>query len=510
MKKLLLSTLMLGTFSFTMSAQTAGSAEAPLSVSEFLEQGIPDEAVADTYVEGYIVGYVDGAKIAEGAHFDLSAITASNNTNLLLAGSSSETNVSMCIPVQLPAGTIRDALNLAANPENLGHGVVLCGSHEKFFGVNGLKAVKSYSWVGEAPEKPEIVPPTEAETGTKEKPLTVTEYLALGTPLSPVSGTWLTGYIVGSVTDKSLDSAELGASANSSVSNILVAATTTPSSIADCIPVQLPQGDIRDVLNLKDNPDNVGKTVVLCGTRENYFSVLGMKSPTEYTLDGEVVTPTLPEGVFYKGLTSNADGWTLNDGTLPEGLNYVWSWDNIYGLKAQAYVSGKRYATDIYAVSPVIDLSNAKTAQLSCSQAINYASTGVDGFTFNVREENGEWSALTMSEMPAGNNWTFVESTADLNAWVGKKIQIGLRYTSTTEVAATWEIKNLIVEGEANGDGVAEVVAEIGVYALNGNIVAPEGARVFNLQGIETGTQSLPAGIYVVVVANKAVKVLVK
>ncbi|MDE6559119.1 MAG: choice-of-anchor J domain-containing protein, partial [Muribaculaceae bacterium] len=414
-----------------------------------------------------------------------------------------------CIPVKLVPGEIRNTLNLAAHPENFHHEIILCGSHEKFFGTNGLKAVTSYQWVGEAPEAPVVTPPTEAEVGSKTNPLTVTQYLALGIPASPVANTWLTGYIVGSVTDKSLDTAEMGASSASSATNILIAATANPASVSECIPVQLPQGDVRAALNLKDNAGNVGKTVVLCGTRDAYFGVLGMKSVTEYTLDGSTVTPVLPDGTFYKGLSSNADDWTLDEGTFDKALTYVWSWDNKYSyLKASAFVK-QCFAADVYAISPVIDLTNAKTANLKLSQAVNKGN-GVEGLSIDVREGNGAWQTLTVEGWPAGDSWTFVESSANLDAYAGKKIQIGFHYTSTSSVSSNWEIKDLTVAGESTADGVETIAADAAVYAVNGNIVAPAGARVFNLQGVETGTQSLPAGIYVVVVADKAVKVLVK
>lgn len=48
------------------------------------------------------------------------------------------------------------------------------------------------------------------------------------------------------------------------------------------------------------------------------------------------------------------------------------------------------------------------------------------------------------------------------------------------------------------------------VKAGHGYIEAPEGARVFNAAGVETGTRDLAAGIYIVRTADRAVKVVVK
>lgn len=511
MKKLLLSTIALGLMTLTAGAQATGSLDAPLTVDEILAQGAPDAAVPNTYVKGYIVGYVDGQTLSKGAKFDLSSGTISE-TNLLLASSSSEDNYEMCIPVQLPSGNVRKALNLSAHPENIYHEVIICGSHEKYFGVNGMKSITSYEWVGEAPVPDPSTKPGVDVTGTKESPITVTKFIELGSTPS-VDGTWVTGFIVGSVKTNgmSMKDAEFGVSADSSVSNILIAATANPASAEECIPVQLPKGDIRTALNLLDNPGNLGKTLVICGTREAYFSVPGLKSPTEFTLDGQgVVTPepVIPEGQFYKGLTSNADDWTLNVGTIPEGLNYVWAWDNAYGLKGSAYYNNTRFETSVWAISPVINLTNATEATLTFSQTANYLNGNTALIVTAIREENGEWNPIEVAPQPAGNNWTFVDSSASLNNYCGKKIQIGFNYNSTLTDAPTWEIKNLAVNGQT-ALGVEAVAAEA-VYALNGNIIAPEGARAFNLSGVETGLYNLPAGIYVVVVADKAVKVLVK
>ncbi|MCM1029148.1 MAG: DUF6359 domain-containing protein [Pseudoflavonifractor sp.] len=97
----------------------------------------------DVYVSGYIVGSVDGQSIQSGAHFSTEAASA---TNILLASSASETDIDKCIPVQLPSGVVRSALNLAANPANLGKKVTLKGNIEKYFGVAGLKSTSTYKF----------------------------------------------------------------------------------------------------------------------------------------------------------------------------------------------------------------------------------------------------------------------------------------------------------------------------------------------------------------------------
>jgi M6 family metalloprotease-like protein len=59
--------------------------------------------------------------------------------------------------------------------------------------------------------------------------------------------------------------------------------------------------------------------------------------------------------------------------------------------------------------------------------------------------------------------------------------------------------------------GVAEIVADDAeIYGAEGRVVAPVAAKVYNLSGMETTKENLPAGIYLVRYANKTVKVVVK
>lgn len=54
--------------------------------------------------------------------------------------------------------------------------------------------------------------------------------------------------------------------------------------------------------------------------------------------------PEMPVGatVYEKALTDNIEGWTLQQGELPEGLTAVWSQDTRFGLKATAHTGSKK------------------------------------------------------------------------------------------------------------------------------------------------------------------------
>ena len=114
----------------------AGSYSNPYTVSSAVAAG----SGTSVYVKAYIVGYVSGQVLAEGAHFTADGCDV--KTNLLIADSPSETNVNNCMPVQLPSGAVRTGLNLQDNPGNLGKQVLLNGNIEKYFGATGVKTVK--------------------------------------------------------------------------------------------------------------------------------------------------------------------------------------------------------------------------------------------------------------------------------------------------------------------------------------------------------------------------------
>lgn len=113
---------------------SSSTKEAPLTVAQ------AQSGSGNNYVKGYIVGYVDGASLAEGSVF---GIPSSAQTEVLIADSPDETDPANVLPVQLPVGDVRTALELSANPGNLKKEVLLYGSLETYFGTTGMK---STSW----------------------------------------------------------------------------------------------------------------------------------------------------------------------------------------------------------------------------------------------------------------------------------------------------------------------------------------------------------------------------
>lgn len=113
---------------------SSSTKEAPLTVAQ------AQSGSGNNYVKGYIVGYVDGAKLVDDSKFE---VPSSAQTEVLIADSPDETDPANVLPVQLPVGDVRTALELSANPSNLKKEVLLYGSLETYFGTIGMK---STSW----------------------------------------------------------------------------------------------------------------------------------------------------------------------------------------------------------------------------------------------------------------------------------------------------------------------------------------------------------------------------
>ncbi len=99
------------------------------------------------WVEGYIVGNVDGEGLSLSTESKFTA-PFTIKTNILIAASAGETDYTKCVPVQLPAGAVREGLNVVDNESNLGKKVKLYGSLEAYFGAPGLRSSSYYELEG--------------------------------------------------------------------------------------------------------------------------------------------------------------------------------------------------------------------------------------------------------------------------------------------------------------------------------------------------------------------------
>ena len=178
---------------------------------------------------------------------------------------------------------------------------------------------------------------------------------------------------------------------------------------------------------------------------------------------GETPNPDEDITLYSETFGTNQGAFTIDDKVLPEGITFIWSFASGYGMKATAYVNKKNYASESWLVSPKFDCTNATALTLSFSEAANKfkSAENVSAYTSVKVKEVGTdtWTDLTLSARASGTSWDFTDGiTADLSAYVGKKMQIAFVYTSTAEMAGTWEVKNFELKGKGEVTTESEVV----------------------------------------------------
>ena len=241
-----------------------------------------------------------------------------------------------------------------------------------------------------------------------------------------------------------------------------------------------------------------GSTVITAAVAATDTYLAGSAS---YTLT--VTDPNAPEVLF---------SWTVGGEKVfsfeqqVESDKFVWQYNNEYGLKGSAYISGAAVALDEVAVSPVIDLTDKTDVTLDFKNVFQYYKIGgsnidVDDFPGKyaflvVREDNTtEWTRFAEPTAPTAFSWDFFDNeTVSLDAYKGKKIQFGFEYVSTEECAGTWEIKDIVVKGKTES-GVANIELD--------ETAAPV---YYNLQGVRVANPG--KGLYIVVKGNKSSKVI--
>ena len=178
---------------------------------------------------------------------------------------------------------------------------------------------------------------------------------------------------------------------------------------------------------------------------------------------GETPDPDENVTLYSETFGTNQGAFTIDNKVLPEGTTYVWAFASGYGMKATAYINKTNCASESWLVSPKFDCTKATALTLSFSEAANFfkSAENVSAYTSVKVKEVGTdtWTDLTLSARASGTAWTFTDGiTADLSAYVGKKMQIAFVYTSSAELAGTWEVKNFELKGKGEVTTESEVV----------------------------------------------------
>ncbi len=281
-----------------------GTAEKPLTVAEALAY-IDANLEADKQSP---VGYVKG-KIAAISEIDTGQY---GNATYTISDDGSENNT-----LQIYRGYgLGGAKFTNANDIKVGDNVIVSGKLVNYKGntkqfAQGSKIMQLNDKKAEGGDTPS----GEGEgKGTADSPYNVTAAIAAGS----ATGVYVKAYIVGNVTGQALAEGAHFDATGDTQTNILIAASADETDINKCMPVQLPAGDIRTGLNLKDNPGNYKKEVTLYGNIEKYFGVTGIKTVTFAILNGTEIGKNpagggggdTPSGDA-KGSGTQADPWNV-------------------------------------------------------------------------------------------------------------------------------------------------------------------------------------------------------
>lgn len=405
----------------TPEATTSGTEADPYTVTDARIVGTG----TNVFVKGYIVGYIPtGEKSLNSAVFGVIGENVSTS-NVLIAASANESDVNKCMPIQL--SNVRDAVNLSANPDNLGKEVTLCGNILTYFGAIGLKECV-WAKIGdkEVGTKPGGTTPDTPSTGkgSASEPYTIAEAITAikaGAPSYEV-------YVKGTISKVTYYNATY-----KSLSYNLVDAGST-----DVLEVYSGKGlngaDFTSKEDLK-----AGQIVVVKGVIKAYTKADGTvvneidKSSTLISVEGEgTVTPTpdptpdTGDGMTSTVITNNKQGTVelVSNGygkqdTNDESTWYTWTYDGVTYKGAKLAISNGKYG---------------KGLQLSG----NANDAAKQGFLFNSTEFTKEIKTVTLY-LSATATYAYAPSYSLYAAKAANGRDSKVTGTSTNTVEGDWK-----------------------------------------------------------------------
>lgn len=164
---------------------------------------------------------------------------------------------------------------------------------------------------------------------------------------------------------------------------------------------------------------------------------------------------------YTESFATSVGEFTIDNKQIPSGTTYVWkhSGNANYGMKASAYFSSSAHESESWLISPVIDLTEEKSAQVTFSIcAANGAAGQYDDACYGIVIDGENTTKVDLgfgSDYPAKYKW--LDNKVDLSAFAGKKIKFAFVYKSTTSNCPTVEVKNVAFDIKTST--FAEIIA---------------------------------------------------
>jgi hypothetical protein len=188
--------------------------------------------------------------------------------------------------------------------------------------------------------------------------------------------------------------------------------------------------------------------------------------------------------------------------------------------------SGSPLENDDWLISPALNLENYHNEVLTFITAMNYTGPALQVKISTDYEGSGnpgqaEWSSLEAVLSPGSWEWTSC-GQIDISGYDGNQVYVAFHYTSNTAEAATWEVDDIMIVGEANvgmADPVQAIDLKVYPNPSNGLITLdlPQGnyeAVLYSIMGEKLGhfvfsdlssrldLGSLSKGLYILHVFN--------
>lgn len=310
--------------------------------------------------------------------------------------------------------------------------------------------------------------------GTFANPYSIADVIALNN--TEAGPHFIKGYIIGfygsdskpviGITDKVVDT------------NLALADNPTETDTKKIIPLQLEKNNLRTILNVKDNPKNIDKEIIIQGKLEKYFNLTGVKTPSIACIESQIITKD-----EINVTTTTVD---LREYAIPAGIELpVCENPNcLYYVSENSVVSGPniiKIAADNTATAENIMLEdnyNFNNIMPFTATAITYSRTFASGWNtfalpFNTAIPNGV--QVEAFDKKDGNQILFTEATSIeantaylINVQAGGEISFAANNVTVPVTATTGDTykSNFL---HMTGDDIA------GKYIL----VMEEGVEVF-------------------------------
>lgn len=347
----------------TPSGTDIGSKDAPITCAKALEliKALADGGESDgkAFVKGKVIKVTTNQENFEKY----------GNLNYLISDDGSEANaITVYSGDGLNGEKFKGITDLAAGDE-----VIVYGKLYKYVNKSGqmtpeinkgnylVSLVKGSGGGGDTPT------PTAGDgDGSEAKPYNVTAAIAK----AEQTGVYVKGFIVGFVDGQAYDTGATFSDAATGKTNVLIAASASETDPTKCMPVQLPNGAIREGLNLQDNKGNYKKEVTLYGDIATYFKVPGIKNTSYAVIDGKTIGTKPGES---GGGSGGGGGTASGTGTLDNPLTP----SQVYDIVA-AMENGKTSSEDYYVKGKISSIKFTFSAEYGTA-TFNFSDDGKTG-----------------------------------------------------------------------------------------------------------------------------------